>query len=186
MRKILIVAALESEFFTSPRQDQKIFYTGVGKINAARLATQLIIEEKPDLILNVGTAGCLNRESLGGVFGIRDVIERDMNAEPLAPRGTVPLGNQPSVFKSDFGTARCATGDSFVTSKDYWLVENRVDMVDMELFAVAKIAEHYGVQWRAIKFASDLADENAAEFWTGSLQNANKRISEMMEQALCF
>jgi len=71
-----------------------------------------------------------------------------------------------------------------VTSKDYWLIENGIDLVDMELFAVAKVAEHYGVQWRAIKFASDLADENAAESWNNSLSNANRRIGEMMDQAL--
>ena len=185
-RSVIIVAALESEFFTFYGEDRRIHYSGIGKINASRLVTQLILEEKPDLILNVGTAGCLQRESFGGVFGIREVVERDMIAEPLAPRGTVPLSDQPSILKSDFGTAKCATGDSFVTSKDFWLIENEVNLVDMELFAVAKVAEHYGVQWRAIKFASDLADENAAEHWNDSLANANTRISEMMEQALSY
>jgi len=186
MKKFIIVAALESEFFPLSGNCPKIYYTGIGKINASRLMTHLIIEERPDLVLNVGTAGCLQKESLGGVFGVKDVIERDMIAEPLAPRGTVPLSNQPSILISDFGTARCATGDSFVTMKDYWLIENSVNLVDMELFAVAKVAQHYGVKWRAIKFASDLADENAAEHWNDSLPNANKRISAMMEQALSF
>jgi adenosylhomocysteine nucleosidase len=186
MRKSLIVAALPSEFFLPTESNSRIYYSGIGKINATCLATQLIIEERPELILNVGTAGCLRSDLLGSVFGVKEVIESDMNAEPLAPRGTVPFSNELPVLKSDFGSAKCASGDSFVTKHDQWLTKNEVDLVDMELFAIAKVAERYGVKWRAIKFASDLANEDAAEHWNDSLSSANSRISEMIEQALFF
>jgi adenosylhomocysteine nucleosidase len=184
MQKIIVLVALEMEFSFSRKPFQKVFYTGIGKINASRATTDLILMEKPDLILNVGTAGTLKREMLGCVFGIRDVIERDMIAKPLAPRGMVPLSTQEPLLKSDFGTVRCASDDSFVTTKDVWLEENAVDMVDMELFAIAKVAEYYGVKWRAIKFASDLADGSAMEHWTTSLAVANEKINEMMDIAL--
>lgn len=184
MRKVLVIAALKSEFFTTAGPIDKIYYTGIGKINSARMTTQLILEEKPELILNVGTSGCLQKRFLGEVFGVHEVLERDMIAEPLAPRGTVPLSDQPSLYRSRFGTARCATGDSFVTTRDQWLIDNRVDLVDMELFAIAKVASHYGVEWKSIKFASDLADENAAKHWSDSLVKANLKISEMIESAL--
>jgi adenosylhomocysteine nucleosidase len=184
MQKVIVIAAIEAEFSFSRKLFQKVFYTGIGKINAGRATTELILAEKPDLILNVGTAGTLKREMFGQVFGIREVIERDMMAEPLAPRGTVPLSTQKSLLKSDFGTARCATGDSFVRTKDPWLIENSVDLVDMELFAIAKVAAHYGVKWRAIKFASDLADGNATEQWNDSLEVANQKINEVLDGAL--
>jgi len=119
--------------------------------------------------LNVGTGGCLRKELLGQFFRINEVIERNMIAGPLSPRGTVPLSNQLPVLESSFGTARCATGDSFVISRDQWLLENQVDLVDIELFAITKVAAHYSVEWKSIKFASDLADENAAEHWNDSL-----------------
>jgi adenosylhomocysteine nucleosidase len=183
MNNIVVVAALESEYFSIRGPIEKIYYTGIGKINSARLTTELILATKPNLILNVGTAGCLRKNLLGEVLGIKEVIERDMVAEPLAPRGTVPLSEQLSVLKSNFGTARCASGDSFVTSKDQWLLDNHVDLVDMELFAIAKVAAHYGIEWKSIKFASDLADENAAEHWNDSLEKANQKISEMIELA---
>ena len=184
MKRIVVVAALESEYFAIQGQIKKIYYTGIGKINSARVTTELILETKPELVLNVGTAGCLRKELLGQVFGINEVIERDMIAEPLAPRGTVPLSDQLPILKSSFGTARCATGDSFVTSRDQWLLDNQVDLVDMELFAIAKVAAHYGVEWKSIKFASDLADENAAEHWNDALEEANSKISEMIQLAL--
>jgi adenosylhomocysteine nucleosidase len=184
MKRIVIVAALESEYFTIQGPIKKIYYTGIGKINSARVTTELIFETKPDLILNVGTAGCLQKELLGQVFGINEVIERDMIAEPLAPRGMVPLSNQLPRLKSSFGTACCATGDSFVTSRDQWLLDNQVDLVDMELFAIAKVAAHYGIEWKSVKFASDLADENAFVQWNHSLKETNMKVSEMIEAIL--
>lgn len=183
MTKITVIAALESEFFTLKGPIEKIYYSGIGKVNSARITTQLILEEKPDLILNVGTAGCLQKEFLGGVFGINEVIERDMIVEPLAPRGVVPFSDQPAIYRSNFGSNRCATGDSFVTTKDQWLLDNHVDLVDMELFAIAKVATHYGIEWKSIKFASDLADGNAAKHWSDSLGKTDLRISEMIELA---
>jgi adenosylhomocysteine nucleosidase len=183
MKNIVVIAALESEYFNVAGPIKKIYYTGIGKINSARVTTELILSTKPELILNVGTAGCLSQNLLGEVFGIKEVIERDMVAEPLAPRGTVPLSDESPLLKSNFGNARCATGDSFVTSKDQWLLDNKVDLVDMELFAIAKVATHYGVEWKSIKFASDLADENAAEHWNDALEKANLKISEMIELA---
>ncbi len=181
MRKILVLAALESELYSKNSSLQTIHYTGVGKVNAALATTKLIIKERPNLILNIGTAGCLRLELLGGVFAVGEVIERDMFAEPLAPRGSVPYSNQNPILKSDFGTVRCATGDSFVLKKDDWLDEKGVDLVDMELFAIAKVAEHFGVEWRAIKFASDTADENAGIDWQNSLKTSQLVFKELLE-----
>jgi adenosylhomocysteine nucleosidase len=186
MGGILILAALETEFFNSKQLRHKIHYTGIGKVNSSRVTTHLILTERPSLIVNVGTAGTLKKEMFGQVFGIQEVLERDMMAEPLAPRGTVPLSTQAPLLSSDFGTARCATGDSFVTAEDPWLIENSVDLVDMELFAIAKVATYYGVTWRAIKFASDLADGSAAEQWNDSLEVANEKINEVLDAALDF
>jgi len=184
VRKIVILAALESEFLNPSGKYAKIFYTGIGKINAARATTQIIFEENPDLILNVGTAGCFLQESLGKVFGVCEVLERDMITEPLAPRGTVPFSDQPSIYKSDFGTARCATGDSFVTSNEEWLIDNAVTLVDMELFAVAKVANHFGIEWKSIKLASDLSNSSAHFDWLRNLKSSTQRISAMIEDAV--
>ena len=180
----MIVAALESEFLSPKGMNVKIFYTGIGKINAARATTQIIYDENPDLILNVGTAGCFLEESLGKVFGVCEVLERDMIAEPLAPRGTVPFSDQPSFYKSDFGTVRCATGDSFVTSKEQWLIDNEVTLVDMELFAIAKVANHFGIEWKSIKLASDLSNSSAHFDWLTTLKSSTQRISSMIDDAV--
>jgi adenosylhomocysteine nucleosidase len=184
MGRLIILAALESEFFSHLETYGPVFYTGIGKINAARLTTDVILNEKPDFILNVGTAGCLRKELFGEVIGVKEVVERDMLAEPLSPRGNVPFGLQQSSFFSEYGTVKCGTGDSFVSTKDEWLLENNIDLVDMELFSIAKVSFHYSVPWRAIKFASDMADGNSAAQWKDSLKESNFKISRAIESAI--
>ena len=184
MGRIVILAALESEFYSELESYGPVFYTGIGKINAARLTTELILDKRPEYILNVGTAGCLREELFGKVIGVNEVIERDMLAEPLAPRGSVPLSNQNSNFFSEYGTVKCGTGDSFVSTKDNWLIENGIDLVDMELFAIAKVSSHYSIPWRSIKFASDMANGNSALQWRDSLKESNFRISQAIEEAI--
>jgi adenosylhomocysteine nucleosidase len=183
MGKILIVAALESEFFTDKTLNHEIVYSGVGKINAARTITEQILINKPELVVNVGTAGSL-KPDLSGSFIVRDVIEHDMSAEPLAPRGSTPFDTTGSVLSSDLGNVRCATGDSFVTEVDPWLVENSVELVDMELFAIAKVCTYYGITWRSLKYVSDYVDENSAESWNISLEKASHEIQSAIRVLL--
>lgn len=183
MGDTLILAALCDEFISQDKLDCPIIYTGVGKINAARTATEQILKYKPELVLNVGTAGSLNPE-MSGVFVVKDVIERDMLAEPLAPRGTTPFDRSNSIFQSDKGTVRCATGDSFVTEKDPWLISNQVDLVDMELFAIAKVCEFYGVSWRSMKYVSDYVDGQSADSWRDSLEQSSTEIRNAIERLL--
>ena len=183
MSKILVVAALESEFFNDKTLNHKIVYSGIGKINAARTITEQILKNRPNLILNVGTAGSL-KSNLSGSFVVRDVIEHDMSAEPLAPRGSTPFDSTDSVLSSDLGSVRCATGDSFVTEVDPWLIENSVDLVDMELFAIAKVCTYYGITWRSLKYVSDYVDGNSADSWLSSLERASQEIQSAISALL--
>ena len=86
-----------------------------------------------------------------------------MMAEPLAPRGRIPLSSQPFIFSSQHGFAICGTGDSFVTSPDPWLFEQKIDLVDMELFGIASAAYDQEIPWRAFKYITDDANASAGK-----------------------
>ena len=77
MNPIVILAAISDELFPDSISGIKVIYTGIGKINAAYQTTKVILEQKPRLILNVGTAGVLTVENLGKLHDVRSVIERD-------------------------------------------------------------------------------------------------------------
>lgn len=79
MTDVVILAALPEEFVLAIDSSYKTIYTGVGKINAARVTTQAILELQPRLIVNIGTAGSVSKD-LSGVVSIKHVVEHDMNA----------------------------------------------------------------------------------------------------------
>jgi hypothetical protein len=72
----------------------------------------------------------------------------------------------------------CATGDSFVTSRDPWLVEQGVDLVDMELFAIAAACERAGVSWRSFKYITDDANEDSGDHWEANVHQVNTLLHQ--------
>jgi len=103
---------------------------------------------------------------------------------PLAPRGVTPLSADDHILGSGYGSVVCGTGDSFVTAADPWLAENNVGVVDMELFAIARVCAHYGVPWRAFKFITDGADEAAADHWSANVAKGEALFWDVLRQVL--
>jgi adenosylhomocysteine nucleosidase len=161
--------------------EEPLIYSGVGKINATLATTRVILDYKPDLVLNLGTAGSLNN-SIKGLVEVRQVIERDFDAEPLAPRGTVPFDTFPSLMESGFGQMICGTGDTFVRSREKWLEERKVDLVDMELFAIAKTCQHLNTPWRSFKFISDYVNGESGSDWAKNLLLAAPSFLELIKK----
>ena len=149
----LILTALPDELKAARAPaDVSVVYTGVGKLNAAHATIDAIAANRPSLVINYGTAGKI-KSSLRGLHEISEVVQRDMMAEPLAPRGRDALrAGARSVPVRSNGRVVCGTGDSFVTSSDRWLTENGVDLVDMELFGIAFVCARAQIPWRAFKF----------------------------------
>lgn len=183
MVQFIILAALEQEFKFNRILHSQVHYTGIGKINAAVRTSELIISLKPKLVINVGTVGALTLNAASASF-IRSVIERDMLGMPLAIRGKVPFDSKPNEYFSDKGESKCATGDSFVTSPDSWLVDQEVDYVDMELFAIAKTSYYFGVPWRSIKYVSDFTNDNSVKDWNKSLNKSSRELNTMIDLAI--
>jgi adenosylhomocysteine nucleosidase len=164
--RVLVLTAIPDELDKARAPSGvEVIYTGVGKVNAASATTLALLALQPRLVINYGTAGAIV-PAHRGLVEVRDVVQRDMSAEPLAPRGRTPFAPELDRLSSRYGDVVCGTGDSFVTATDPWLAANGVDIVDMELFAIAHVCERHAVPWRAFKFISDTADDNAADHWS--------------------
>ncbi|MDQ8727258.1 5'-methylthioadenosine nucleosidase [Bradyrhizobium sp. LHD-71] len=182
--RVLVLAALRNEL--SPARAPKgvdVIYTGVGKVNAASITTGALLASRPSLVVNYGTAGGI-AEGLHGLLEVARVIQRDMVAEPIAPRGVTPFSDDPLALETGFGTITCGTGDSFVTAGDPWLAANGVHVVDMELFAIAHVCHKHAVDWRAFKFISDFADSNAADHWQENVAKGEALFWEKLREIL--
>jgi adenosylhomocysteine nucleosidase len=164
---IVVIVALESEL-SSQRwgSDVALVHSGVGKINATLAACEALARYRPSLMVNYGTAGALSGRA-HGLVEVARVIQRDMLAMPIAPRGVTPFASEAPAIESGQAGLVCATGDSFVSSSDDWLGEQQVDIVDMELYAIAHVCRARQVPWRAFKYVTDAADDQAAAEWSG-------------------
>ena len=139
-----------------------IFYTGVGKVNATRVATEVICKHQPKMIINYGTAGSFKKE-LSGLVQCTSFVQHDMNATAQGFKfGETPFESNSEVIVSENDNGyRCGSGDYFVTSP----VSVKCDVVEMEAYGIAKVTRHYKTPFLCYKFISDNADEHAASDW---------------------
>jgi adenosylhomocysteine nucleosidase len=180
---LLIITALESELnHISVPSGVEIVYTGIGKINAAINSLRAIHQFTPERIINFGTVGKVNSQ-LEGLLEIGKVIQRDMQTEPLAPRGTTPFCDRPKEFLST-GNIVCGTGDSFVTAHDPWLHSQGVDVVDMELFAIAAVAHQYAIPWQSYKYITDSANEDSGSDWQQKVHHGQELFLDALSRIL--
>lgn len=176
--KVIVLVALPAELKESDWLfEVPLIYTGVGKINAALETSKAINKFKPEEVINLGTAGSLG-PNLGEICEIKSVIQRDVDTFPLAKRGSVPFDEKPNVYYSAGGSFVCGTGDSFITEVDPWLVENSVHLVDMELFAIARVCADASIPWRSFKIVSDLVGKNGNGEWNTGTREAGSLLIE--------
>jgi adenosylhomocysteine nucleosidase len=107
-----------------------------------------------------------------------------MNAEPLAPRGKTPFSQSPAKYHSSTGLYTCGTGDSFVHSRDDWLYQQKVDLVDMELYAIAAVAHHHNIPWQSFKYITDDANEQSGEDWHGKVNHGQEVYLSKLQELL--
>jgi adenosylhomocysteine nucleosidase len=182
-RPILVVAALTSELNADRAADcVEVVFAGVGKINAAVATTEALLTQRRALVVNYGACSKINK-SVYGLVEISRVIQRDMTAMPLARRGVTP-SCEDHILESGREGAVCGTGDSFVTSDDHWLAANMIDVVDMELFAIANVCKRFGVPWRSFKYVTGSADDAAHQQWSAKCGSGADLFWDRLNAAL--
>ena len=180
----LFVFALEVEAAGEFNQVNTLF-TGCGKINATYELGNTLRQRRPQLIVNLGSAGS-NFFKRGEVVCCTQFIQRDMNAQPLGfPPYQTPFSVMPPTLKyglrlPDLAEGICGTGDNFETghfSADY-------NVVDMEAYALAYVAMRKSIPFLCLKFISDGADGTAADDWQAQVHQAAGAFRKILfEQA---
>jgi adenosylhomocysteine nucleosidase len=154
-----------------------VFFTGVGKVNAAITAARLIEKHKPQRVINFGTAGGITVSH--GLHQCTRFVQRDMNCEALgvAP-GITPFDHMSSVAFADHGLV-CASGDSFVNGQQLLVT---ADVVDMEAYAIAKVCAYYDIEFVCYKYISDSADSQAHVDWKQSVAQGQSAYIQKLQE----
>lgn len=181
LENVLFVFALEMEA-GEVFQGKNVLFTGIGKVNAAYELTKAIHQNKPDLIVNLGSAGS-SQFSKGDVVCCTQFVQRDMDVRGLGYElYETPFSGVPSIFEyglpmESLPAGICGTGDNFEMGHS----ETKYDVVDMEAFALATIAMKEEIPFLCLKYISDGADDNAADDWTVLVHKASLAFGEILQ-----
>jgi adenosylhomocysteine nucleosidase len=179
--RLLVVAATVAEAAHVPA-DLPLVITGLGKTAAAAVTARALaqVADLSDLtVVNIGTAGAL-RDGLSGLFEPGVVLNHDINADAVRALGYDPqerlvVGNGETVL---------ATGDVFVNDPAVRAeLAGRAHLVDMEGYAVAWTAAHFGVPVRLVKHVSDNADSSAND-WPAMVEASALELGRWLRRLL--
>lgn len=178
--RTLFVFALDSEAGKVFNEKNKLV-TGIGKVNAAMELTQEIQRNRPELIVNLGSAGSRSFGK-GEVVCCTKFIQRDMDVRGLGfEKYETPLSGIPPVLeyglvKEGLPQGICGTGDSFEMNH----AETDYNIVDMEAYPLALIAMKKNIPFLCLKYISDDAGSEAAEDWAVQVHLASEAFNKIL------
>lgn len=176
----LFVYALEKEVGPTVKKYNSVA-CGIGKVNAAVALCQAVATYNPDVIINLGSAGS-NTFLQGDLVCCTSFIQRDMDISALGytmyetPFMSDGLLLEHGVQLASLATGVCGTGDSFEMNLD----NKPFTLVDMEAYALARVAKSFAVPFVCVKYISDGADENAATDWEEQVHLAAAAFEKLL------
>ncbi|OTG63806.1 5'-nucleosidase [Acinetobacter silvestris] len=148
-----------------------VHYSGIGKVNAAFKAFDVIQKTGCKTLLNLGTAGS-SRFNAHELVEVSRFVQRDMDVSPLGfAVGVTPMDHDyPSgidlePYFKHLPQGICGTGDSFETG----IPKVDCNLVDMEGYAIAKVCKKLGVRLVSVKYITDGANDTAHLDWEANL-----------------
>jgi adenosylhomocysteine nucleosidase len=161
------------------KENIPVVYTGIGKVNAAMVAMDVIHKTNCKVIVNLGTAGS-SKFKTHDLVEVRSFVQRDMDISPLGfkvgetPFDPIPDSIELIPFFPELPLGVCGTGDSFETGAP----KVPCELVDMEGYAIAKVCRKMNVQLISLKYITDGADHNAHNDWQENLVHGSKKLYE--------
>jgi adenosylhomocysteine nucleosidase len=139
-----------------------IFQIGIGKTNSSMNMTEIILKEKPDVVINFGSCGNLKDFKVGEVIEV-GIVHNNIDVRPFAPYGCTPENNECEIKLSNSGI-KCFTTDQIYDNsrtdyaQKYLEMITSSDIVDMECYSLAYVCKHYGIDFKSYKWVSDDGD----------------------------
>lgn len=177
--------------------DLFIAVSGIGKVNAALCAADLITFARPDYLINIGISGGLNSALHIGDFVIgSDIVYHDVWCGK--PNAYGQIQDFPALYHSspelssklDFIQGLICCGDKFITDTaelNAIVAKFPVALaVDMESAALAQTCHIYNIPFLSIRQISDTPGAHQAEqyqnFWNNAPQNSVNTIRNILEK----
>ncbi len=162
-KNLLFVMAAEPEYGPHLRARFTPLMTGVGPVEAAMVLAAFLGERKalndlPDIIISLGSAGSRTLEQTE-IYQASSVSYRDMDASVLGfEKGRTPFLDLPAKLPLEpqilgLKQATLSTGANIVSGAAYDAID--AEMVDMETYALKRVAMHFSIPLIGLRGISD-------------------------------
>lgn len=161
----------------------QVHYSGIGKVNAAFKAFDVIQKTGCKTLLNLGSAGSSQFDA-HALVEVSTFVQRDMDVSPLGfAVGVTPMDDDHpaeihlEAYFPHLEKGICGTGDSFETG----IPKVPCDLVDMEGYAIAKVCKKLGVQLISVKYITDGANDTAHLDWEENLLLGAQKLLKLYQ-----
>ena len=161
----------------------QVHYSGIGKVNAAFKAFDVIQKTGCKTLLNLGSAGSSQFDA-HALVEVTTFVQRDMDVSPLGfAVGVTPMDDDHpaeihlEAYFPHLEKGICGTGDSFETG----IPKVPCDLVDMEGYAIAKVCKKLGVRFISVKYITDGANSTAHLDWEENLLLGAQKLLKLYQ-----
>ena len=174
-KRIILFVALESEL---PKDiipnSVDVYYTGVGKVNAAIKSTQVLSQirnySNDVLVINYGSAGS-NTLPVGTLVECKHFVQQDMDT-PFGEKYSTPFDE---ITHSQLKESILTFGDGEVCRTQDKFEMNPNGVFDMEAYSIAKVCKLNRFDFVSYKYISD---SGASDDWD---VNHSKGINKFLD-----
>ncbi len=156
---------------------------GVGLIESAMNLTRLVLFNRPDFLIFIGSAGSYGKHEIFDI--VESSVAANIELAFLEKRAYTPLDNVIEAYRTEDDVSR-ETSDivncSNYISTDFELLQrlrkHRIELENMEFFSVLKISQEFTIPVHGIFVITNYCDENAHETFVKNHLEAKKRLME--------
>ncbi|MBC8494502.1 MAG: 5'-methylthioadenosine/S-adenosylhomocysteine nucleosidase [Candidatus Thioglobus sp.] len=156
--------------------------SSIGKVASSLAATTLINKFNITQIVNIGLAGALKSIPAGKAYFVSSVSQHDAFIPFDEYQQDMYQSIECQIPDHAKNTLVLTTGDQFITNSND--INNSADIVDMEGFAVAYIANRYNLPITMIKGVSDDANNSSESELFENLNLAMDQTITLLKQVI--
>lgn len=165
---------------------------GIGLVDVAVNLTKICLEQKPESLFFVGSAGSYGRKQLFEITESNTACNIENSF--LVSHSYTPIEN---MITADYNVDRVlsqnaiVSRETIVNSSNYITSNNRyaeaylnrnIDLENMEFYAVLKVAKMFGIAASGLFIVTNYCDENAHKDFVKNHQEAMMKLTEYVEE----
>ena len=153
---------------------------GIGLIDVSINLTKICLEQKPDFLLFVGSAGS---------YGKKEIFEIIESKTACNIENSFLKGCSYSPIDNVLSTAEDVSRETFVNCSNYITSDSRyaklylqknIDLENMEFYAVLKVAQKFGIPATGVFVVTNYCDEYAHENFKKNHKEAMLKLTAYM------